>query len=610
MTRKTRNITAAAVIMTAALGLGSMGPAFAAETVPDPQVNVGGVSQESTANPVLVNKDAKVQLSIHKFYGGNTGQVNNGTIQTVDRPALKGVPFNVYQVKKAGGDAIDLKTNAGWKEAANLYKSTITIGGDGNPTIAGYDLVKESGMPLVTDEQGVATFTKDKGAGVYVVVEDLSSVTTDGTGENLGKKVVSYMENGETKEVAVDKITPAKPFLVTLPMTEPVKRQAWMYDVHVYPKNQSDTIEKTVKDEGTVTFDDNADPTMLNDSTEGLHRVTYTIKSSITDGTDPIETYKIFDTIDSRLQIESINVKLSNDPATEFKCGVDYDLTIAGTAIDCTNGLATVQPKGNNPTNGEVVISFKDTDTAAEGTQLALDKPEYRAYDVVTTIKVKLLKEGDKGLITNTASFIPNKSWEESNPGKKIDSPPVESRYGDLKIEKVDPKDGTKLKGAEFSINKAGKDGKCDDADVNPNAYIYRYVTTDDEGKAEVKGLQASDWYDGKAQTQKQGYCLVETKAPEGYNLLAEPIYFEIIANKAVVTDKDGKVTTTDLDAQGTAAASITYTVNNEKTNINNELPKTGGFGTAGLALLGLLCVGGGIAWYVVGNRKKEAQQG
>ncbi len=573
MIRKSSRLGAgvAAAMLVAALGAGSYAPAFAD---PGDQTKVGGNSQEHTANVALVKGDASVQLTIHKFYGAAGTEPSNGTIQDIKKPPLEGVPFDIYKV-----EGVDLTTNAGWKTAAELYKTNITVNNN-VPTITGKTLKKVKTVTSGAD--GTATFTQADGVGVYVVVENLSGVTT-----------VKKHENGATEDIDVAKVTPAKPFLVTLPMTEPVNKQSWMYDVHVYPKNQSDTITKEVKDGGTVTFGGNASPTTLGGAAN--HEVTYTITSSITDGSEPLGKYVIYDEIDPRVDVTAIDLKLSD--GTALVCGTDYDIKIAGNAVECDK-IANADPK-----NGKVEIAFKDTDAATDGDQLGKLEAN-RDKDVVTTIKVKVNDEGAKGIIENTASFIPNKPWEESNPGKTIPSNPVESRYGDLNLEKVDAKDNTKLDGAVFSIYKAGKDGKCDDADVKADP-LYTGVTTANGGKATVKGLQASDWYDGKDQTSnKQGYCLVETKAPEGYNLLAQPIHFYVTANKKVVTAADGTTTETAIEEATQEPASLTYTVNNEKTNLENELPKTGGAGTLALALAGLLCIGGGIGWYLTASRK------
>ena len=92
---------------------------------------------------------------------------------------------------------------------------------------------------ITTDTNGIATFTKERGIGLYFVKENLATSTS-----------VTVVGSGEA--VNTSSITPSAPFFVTLPMTNPTDLNSWMYDVRVYPKNQTDSITKTVKDKTTV----------------------------------------------------------------------------------------------------------------------------------------------------------------------------------------------------------------------------------------------------------------------------------------------------------------------------------------------------------------------
>ena len=89
---------------------------------------------------------------------------------------------------------------------------------------------------MTTGDDGSAKFA-DVERGLYVVVEDLAGST----------KIM----NGQV-EVKKEKITPIAPFAVTLPMTNP-EGTAWNSDVHVYPKNQENELNKTVVDKGVTT---------------------------------------------------------------------------------------------------------------------------------------------------------------------------------------------------------------------------------------------------------------------------------------------------------------------------------------------------------------------
>ena len=100
---------------------------------------------------------------------------------------------------------------------------------------------------------------------------------------------------------------------------------------------------------------------------------------------------------------------------------------------------------------------------------------------------------------------------------------------------------------------------------------------TEVNGKLVILGLEAGDYY------------LKETVAPDGYNLLTDPVKVTIVADEF---DKDGVVTkqnSVDFEAGGT-----TYQVNNDaEYEIENfagvELPSTGGEGTMMMITIGTM---------------------
>ena len=97
-------------------------------------------------------------------------------------------------------------------------------------------------------------------------------------------------------------------------------------------------------------------------------------------------------------------------------------------------------------------------------------------------------------------------------------------------------------------------------------------------------GLQVSSFYNGATQSDLLTYCLVETKAPTGYTLLPQPIAFTVTST--------------------TAAKEIT--VDNEKSNLGNGLPLTGGQGIALISALGGALIVGGFGYYIVSGRRRE----
>ena len=110
-------------------------------------------------------------------------------------------------------------------------------------------------------------------------------------------------------------------------------------------------------------------------------------------------------------------------------------------------------------------------------------------------------------------------------------------------------------------------------------------------GKLTLKGLDETDWY------------LLETKAPNGYNLLASPI-------KVTITDADGdaldgKVSGAAVDAEGEAVALVTLFVENDD---GFRLPVTGGMGTILFTAIGVVLMGTALILMVISIRKKKGQ--
>jgi LPXTG-motif cell wall-anchored protein/uncharacterized repeat protein (TIGR01451 family) len=110
------------------------------------------------------------------------------------------------------------------------------------------------------------------------------------------------------------------------------------------------------------------------------------------------------------------------------------------------------------------------------------------------------------------------------------------------------------------------------DADATSNL-----VVTPADGKVVIKGLPAGDYY------------LKETEAPDGYNLLTEPVKVTIVADEF---DEKGAVTKSN--AIDFKAGDTTYKVNNAaEYKIENfagvELPSTGGEGTMMMITIGTM---------------------
>lgn len=503
-------------------------------------------------------------LHLTKYLGAPTGQANDGTkLATAPTlPLLQGVVFDIYEVQ-----GINLSTNDGWTAATALQGHTITQAeiSAGQITVNGttYKLNKVSSA--ATNAQGQIDY-KASAPQLVLVNENLAASGT-----------ITNVSTG--KEVAKGSVTASTPFLTTLPMTDPSGDQ-WNYDVYAYPKNSSDTASKSVVDKGTVTLESGS---LL--TADAKHIAEFTVTGTITPGLtgEQMGTYQLTDTLDARLGfIKTVSVKAGSTPLV---AGTDYTETVSGQKINITM-------------------------TPAGLTKLAAAQKADPAAKVSWVFDADLKTEGD-GILKNTAYVIPNQGWADQHPGEP-GTPTNETveKYGDLSILKQDGADKTKLAGAQFALYQIWTtsmdpkaNGAACQAALTKHKPIMSSITTAADGTVLVKGLQQSDWYDGAAaadvvkadgtagtdgQVDYLTYCLVETKAPEGYNVQATPIPFTI--------------------TQEQAKGAISLVVNNEKRNLTNQLPLTGGSGAAALGVGGMILLGGTAA-LVIAKRRRDANE-
>lgn len=324
-------------------------------------------------------------------------------------------------------------------------------------------------------------------------------------------------------------VTPSAPFLVSVPLTDPDNKDNWIYDVHVYPKNSITGAEKTVTDAPDVKLGDQIDFTITGDIPN----------EAVIDG------YKIVDALDDKLTYLDATATLVD--GTVISEGTHY--TVAFDAA--TNTVSIVfTPAGlavlaaNNDTKVQVVVNT--------------------AVNTIGEI------ENDAMVYPNLGSF----TTVPGQPGGPIITPPVVTKWGEMTLLKTN-ENGAALAGASFSVytNQA-------DALAGTNAIVINgqsTFTVAADGTLTISGLRYSDWANGAAvlpgSADYRTYYLVETTAPEGYELLAEPISFLI----------NSASTTVGVDLE----------VKNIPSNGGFELPLTGGVGTGLLYAAGALLVTG-----------------
>jgi fimbrial isopeptide formation D2 family protein len=462
-----------------------------------------GVPAAASAAPAphLIDPTQTGTINIHKFTMPETAPTerDNGKVKdTTGLEPLEGVTFSVVQVDP---DTYDLTTNAGWSALRSLTPAaaaTAPHGATQSVTSDAAGLASASGLPL----------------GVYLVTETSYPAGT----------------------------TPGAPFLVTVPMTDPDDRNAWMYTINVYPKN-------SVIGGGSKTVDE-SNAHKVGDT------VTWTIRGDIP-LVDVLDGYRIVDPLDARLTYVDTAVSLTN--GTALVEDTDYTLTATGT-----------------PT--KVTVDF----TAAGRAKLVANKSAQVQVVIRTTINAV-------GEIVNEAIVYPNEASfdiEPGEPGGPIVTPESEVKYGNVTIEKVNAADNTaKLEGATFQVYLTEADAT---AGTNPISIKGTSSwTTDSAGLLTISGLRQSDWYNGQTvapgDTGFQYYWIVETAAPTGFELLAAPV----------------RVTVGAVDTV------IDFTVENSPSNGGFTLPFTGSTIDAGLIYGAGAAILLGAAILVIRQRRK-----
>ncbi|MEW6920322.1 SpaH/EbpB family LPXTG-anchored major pilin [Trueperella pyogenes] len=582
--KRNKSRAGAALAVIALLGSMGVGGLAHAAPAPKPQVTVADTDQ-SAANPALIKKDATTQLSIHKYLGTPVEAKNNGTIQKIEgRTPLQNVQFDLYKVEN-----VDLTTNKGWEAAKALYERKVSVAdlNKGAIEIEGTNFTFSEKTSGTTDASGAATI-KAK-VGLYLVVENLSASK-------------DIKDGGKTYTPA--QITGINPFLVTLPMTNPDSRDSWMYDVHVYPKNQAAEMTKAVIDGNQGK--ENQDGYKIGQN------ITYRLESTI----NVVDSNQ-----DGKVDGDDLGYYLVKDQLSEHVKYVSSKLSIIGSD---NKTVELLTPQDYAFTNSNNLLSFSITkDGLNKLAKAAGGKLQTEIVTAVTTMPIT-------GQVKNKASFHPNNyPWTNSGktPPKPGENPPpgdtppdvpsneVVSKYGDVVIKKINA-DKQPLAGAEFAVFRATKESDavgytCKNVDFSKEPIAKTAAASDAGGLTIVRGLQLSNWRNdssaksGAITDEKQfySYCLVETKSPDGYQLLAEPIEFNLLKEGAVMdlsSSEEAKMTD-EVKKNGRALEVV-----NQPDNLKNKLPLTGGEGIALVSVLGILLVGGGAGYYIYANRRKD----
>lgn len=519
-----------------------------ANAQPGPTVTTGTIDATKTGSLTIYKQDDTKLPGVEAT--GEKDDTNNAN-------PLEGAKFQLYRVYKKDAGApngyrpLDLTTNNGLAEAAGLNKADfankpantdITING------STYQLRAE-GEEKTTGDKGQAAWN-DLKLGVYLLRE------TSAPSRVVNGKTVQYTK-------AVDS-------LVFVPMTRSNKSDGgteWLYDITAYPKNgKQQKPEKTVQDSGQNVGD----------------TVTYTIDTyAQTLGEGQKRTiYRIEDQLDPKLSATTDNIKV-------FKNGTELDATTYTKSVD---------------QNGKVVVYLNNPADLANGDKITVE------------IAAKVTEKPGNGDLRNQATHFQNNpnDTQDYQPGDTPNDTPgeptneVHTFYGDLEFTKVNS-GGQGLQNAQFEVYGINGNQTCENTAISDTnrqtASGASSWTSDKDGKVTITGLHANNIANYNMSRDANGnvtatetknkwtsYCLVETKSPKGYELLAKPIKFEINANKE--TGANGE----DVWTVANGSVKVGNT-DNQVVNLEDSTPKlplTGGMGIGILAALGALIIAAG----------------
>ena len=259
--------------------------------------------------------------------------------------------------------------------------------------------------------------------------------------------------------------------------------------------------------------------------------------------------------------------------------------------------------KGTELTDDFVDYAFTDEKHPAEGTSPSFAKSFKGDYSILAekvivkysaTVNEKAVVKEEAATdnkLDNKVYLIYNNNPYTEDGYREIPDKERVYTYG-IQVTKTDNGE-KKLPGAEFNLKqgedtlKFVKDGSVYRLPLTEEeaAEASETLVTDANGLIMIKGLDLGT------------YTLVETKAPDGYELPANPETVITLADDADDSGKPDGILNNDSDG------TFETTVVNTKPGI---LPVTGGIGTALFTICGLLLMSGAVILVVTVSRRKS----
>ena len=415
-----------------------------------------------------------------------------------------------------------------------------------------------SAINYTVSEKWTAFFAEGAPGRAYVDIDKTYGYVVWKTGASPANFAAEAIEYAADKGIAHDGQAVAAPgtvkfddlalgyYLVKSDLGALCSLDTTMPNVTIKEKNSESTVDKQVQEDSTGDYGDH------NDADIG-QTVNFRTSIYVVDG-EP-KNYVLHDTMSAGLTFDPASVAVTIGERTLAK-NTDYTLVTSGLTDGCTFEVQFKDGvlKPNNVV--EVAYSAKVNEYAVIGGTGNDNKTHLTYSDTPKSTGERLTK-----------TYV----WQ-------------------FDVFKYAMRDGQEipLAGAQFVLYKTVNDekfyaqvanGKITGwTDDKEKATVFE---TPDNGKFVIVGLDADTYY------------LEETKAPDGYNRLKEPVNVVITANIA-----SGKTVTATITYNETATGTVRI---ENQTGV--ELPSTGGIGTTVFYVIGGLLMG--VAVVLLVTRKK-----